>query len=72
MNTDMTEQNRLEIELFKSAMEGILTEERFNETLDLLLPMLPDIPEATATLKLIGGREWLERRHKRIKASQAA
>jgi hypothetical protein len=49
-----------------------LTEERFNELMDLLLPTLEGFPDAQGTLLGFGKREWGERRFQRLKATKSA
>jgi hypothetical protein len=66
------EMNKLERELIKTALDHTLTETRYNEILDILLPTMPDIPEGTATLKSLGKKEWIDRRYKRLKVQSAA
>jgi hypothetical protein len=48
-----------------------LTEARYNELMDALLPTLEGFPDAQATLAHFGKREWLERRFKNEKKSAA-
>ncbi len=60
----------LESELVLGALRATLTEPRYNEILDVLLPTVADVPEAAATLKACGAPEWKERRFERIRATQ--
>lgn|GEM_PF-5523077 len=67
-----TNHNPLERELFEDAVNGTLTEQRYNEILDALFAVLPDLPEATATLKALGRPEWQQRRALHLEAAPAA
>jgi hypothetical protein len=73
-NQNLSELNHstLETELVVSALDGVLTESRYNEILDALLSTVSDSPEATAMLKGFGNPEWQERRHNRTKFSSSA
>jgi hypothetical protein len=55
------------MELALGAIEDTLTESRYNEILDVLLPSVSDSPEAAATLKGCGEPEWKQRRFERLK-----
>jgi uncharacterized protein YggL (DUF469 family) len=52
-----------------STCQTTLTEQRYNEILDAMLPMLEEIPEAQASLTYSGKREWVERRRNRKTAA---
>jgi hypothetical protein len=60
----LTQEQRsaLEFELVTSALDGVLTEERYHQILDALLPTLEGFPEAQATLETFGKQEWQMRR----------
>jgi hypothetical protein len=62
----------LEAELVLSTLKNTLTEQRYNEILDMLLPNISQSPDATAQLKSFGKLEWRQRRSERLKASTAA
>jgi hypothetical protein len=47
-----------------------LTEERFNQILDALLPTLEEFPDAQGTLMGFGEIEWCKRRAERIQKSK--
>jgi hypothetical protein len=71
MIREMLTQNEkveLEVELFSSALDGALTEQRYDEIMVILLP-LADIPDAQATLLLFGKPEWREKHYKLLVAS---
>jgi hypothetical protein len=57
---------------FLTTFDTTLTEERFNELVDLLLPTLEGFPDAQATLLGFGKEEWLDRRFSRLKATKSA
>jgi hypothetical protein len=48
-----------------------LTEKRYNEIMDALLPTLEGSPEAQATLAHFGKTEWIERRYQQKKETAA-
>lgn len=60
-----------ERELVVEGLSGRLTEQRYNEILDVLLPNT-SVPDARATLKGFGEPAWRERREARERAVQAA
>jgi hypothetical protein len=49
-----------------------LTEARYNEIMDALLPTLEGFPDAQATLKGFGDLEWRKRRAERNQKKTAA
>jgi hypothetical protein len=55
-----------------TTFDTTLTEERFNELVDLLLPTLEGFPDAQGTLLGFGKKEWRERRFSRLKATKSA
>jgi hypothetical protein len=59
------ELGKLQAELVLGAIQGTLTEGRYNEILDILLEVAAPSIEATATLKECGELEWIERRNQR-------
>jgi hypothetical protein len=63
------ELGELQAELVLGAIQGNLTEGRYNEILDILLVIAAPSIEATATLKECGELEWIERRNRRTVAA---
>jgi hypothetical protein len=61
----------LEFELVTRSMDDTLTEARYNQILDLLLPTVAESPEAEAMLEGFGELEWQERRHQNHKETAA-
>jgi hypothetical protein len=72
MMHQIDELTKLEIELVVGAMKNTLTEERYNEILDILLPTILNSPDTQATLIVCGKQEWQERRFQRLKATKSA
>jgi hypothetical protein len=68
----MEQQAELEFELATTARKGILTEERYNQIMDALLPPLEGFPEVQATLVTFGKEEWRIRRENPSKAPSSA
>jgi len=68
---DLTPQD-LTLELTLNALEGTLTEIRYNEILDILLPDVADCPDAAALLKGFGEPEWKQRRALRSRTQSTA
>jgi len=62
----------LTLELTLNALEGTLTEIRYNEILDILLPDVADCPDAAALLKGFGEPEWKQRRALRSRTQSTA
>jgi hypothetical protein len=66
----MIENNGLERELVLSSMNDTLTEARYNEILDALLPSI-EVPDAIAMLEGFGEPDWRKRRFANHHASSA-
>jgi hypothetical protein len=64
MNYSTTELQQFDVELVKGAVLGTLTEQRYNELLDILLPTAT-FPETRASMLHCGELEWIERRNQR-------
>jgi hypothetical protein len=60
MNYSTEELLQFDIELTKGAILGTLTEQRYTELLDILLPTVTD-PEAQTNLMGCGSGEWRKR-----------
>jgi nucleoid DNA-binding protein len=65
-----TEIGALHFEL-ATTFDTTLTEQRYNEIMDLLLPTLQDCPEAQGTLFGFGSLEWRKRRAERNRKTAA-
>ena len=55
-----------------TTFDTTLTEARYNQIMDILLPPLERFPDARATLRRFGKLEWRERRVARERPVQAA
>lgn len=55
-----------------TTFETTLTEARYNQIMDVLLPSLEKFPDARATLRRFGKLEWRERRVARERPVRAA
>jgi hypothetical protein len=64
-------QSEYELELVTGALYGNLTEQRYIELLDILLPAVVD-PEAQAGLMGCGSLEWRKRYVERVRKQTAA
>jgi nucleoid DNA-binding protein len=62
----------LEFELVTRALDDTLTEARYNQILDLLLPTVAESPDAEAMLEGFGQLEWRKRRIERNHKTTAA
>jgi hypothetical protein len=67
----MIENNGLERELVLSSMNDTLTEARYNEILDELLPSI-EVPDAVAMLMGFGEPEWRKRYVERTRRTTSA
>jgi hypothetical protein len=74
--TQQTQFTKAEIDAMNFEMDTTfdttLTEERYNQLLDALLPTLEGFPDAQATLKAFGDLAWRKRRAERNQRKTAA